>query len=203
MGLSIFAANRPAQAFWPMAIASAGGRSVERFDHQGNTVLRFVNRIWRADPRASDFAMCDRSKQPSPLVGAVLAVQRFSGAIPLIRALKAAMSSLPYERWTRLADAGRLASGVPGPPFGRRPDGARGEAAAAVGADIVEILRNALCAKGALVRTNPRERGVRRQIPVAPLAIKKQWFFGIIWNLCLNQSHPSSNIVHRVFMKSS
>jgi len=40
--LSIFAANRPAQAFWPTAIASAGGRSLERIDHQGNTVLRFV-----------------------------------------------------------------------------------------------------------------------------------------------------------------
>ncbi|HXQ42185.1 MAG TPA: GNAT family N-acetyltransferase [Candidatus Udaeobacter sp.] len=40
--LSIFAANQPAQAFWPAAIASAGGRALERFDHQGNTVLRFV-----------------------------------------------------------------------------------------------------------------------------------------------------------------
>jgi predicted acetyltransferase len=40
--LLIFAANRPAQAFWPAAIASAGGRSLERIDHQGNTVLRFV-----------------------------------------------------------------------------------------------------------------------------------------------------------------
>jgi predicted acetyltransferase len=40
--LLIFAANRPAQAFWPAAIASAGGRSLERFVHQGNTVLRFV-----------------------------------------------------------------------------------------------------------------------------------------------------------------
>jgi predicted acetyltransferase len=40
--LWIFAANRPAQAFWPRAIASAGGRSLEHFAHQGNTVLRFV-----------------------------------------------------------------------------------------------------------------------------------------------------------------
>ena len=40
--LWIFAANRPAQAFWPTVIASAGGRSLERFDHQGYTVLRFV-----------------------------------------------------------------------------------------------------------------------------------------------------------------
>lgn len=40
--LWILPANRPAQAFWPAVIASAGGRSIERFNHQGNTVLRFV-----------------------------------------------------------------------------------------------------------------------------------------------------------------
>ena len=40
--LSIFTTNRPAQAFWPAAIASAGGRSLEIFDHRGNTILRFV-----------------------------------------------------------------------------------------------------------------------------------------------------------------
>jgi predicted acetyltransferase len=40
--LLIFAANRPAQAFWPAAIMNAGGRSLERFDNQGNVVLRFV-----------------------------------------------------------------------------------------------------------------------------------------------------------------
>jgi len=40
--LAIFEANRPAQAFWPAAIASAGGRSLERSALEGSTVLRFV-----------------------------------------------------------------------------------------------------------------------------------------------------------------
>jgi len=40
--LAIFEANRPAQAFWPRAIASVGGRSLERFVYQGSAVLRFV-----------------------------------------------------------------------------------------------------------------------------------------------------------------
>src|SRR5271165_140058 len=64
--------------------------------------------------------------------------------------------------------------GKPRPPLCRGANGPRLEAAAAIRADIVELALDAVDAEGAFVRADAGERGVRRQITVAPLAIRSK-----------------------------
>jgi hypothetical protein len=76
----------------------------------------------------------------------------------LIRAECAAMSSRLYDRCTRLSRAGAslptIQDAIP-----LRPDRPRHKAAAAVRADIVELVLDAIGAERALIAANPRVGG--------------------------------------------
>src|SRR5580692_638128 len=61
-----------------------------------------------------------------------------------------------------------------GPPLRRRPDWARGEAAAAVRAYVVELVLGAVGAERALITANARFRRVRRKVLVAIFAVRPQ-----------------------------
>ena len=86
----------------------------------------------------------------------------------------AATSSTLYFRCTRLSDGGCLATHTPGPPFGRGPDRPRRKTAAAVRADIVQLVLDAIRAERAFIGTDPRVRRVRRQVLVAIFAVRPE-----------------------------
>src|SRR5215475_6890830 len=60
------------------------------------------------------------------------------------------------------------------PPFARRADRARYEAAAAVRADIGKLGLDAIGAEGAFVGADPRVKRVRRQVLVAIFAVRAE-----------------------------
>src|SRR5215831_6323174 len=59
----------------------------------------------------------------------------------------------------------------PATPLGRRTDGPRRKAAAAIGTDVVQLRLDALRTEGALEGTNASVRRIGRQVLVAKLAI--------------------------------
>jgi hypothetical protein len=83
--------------------------------------------------------------------------------------LRRAVGRMPPVRPGRVdGEAGGL------PPRASRADGPRLEAAAAVGAHVVELVLDARGAERALVATDPRVRGVGGQILVAQLAVRPE-----------------------------
>ena len=61
-----------------------------------------------------------------------------------------------------------------GPPLGRGPDRPRRKTAAAVRADIVQLVVDAIRAERAFVGTDPRVRRIRRQVLVAIFAVRPE-----------------------------
>ena len=117
---------------------------------------RLSRRLWRS--RGHDYAGGDLTAPPA----------RISRSF----AECAATSSRLYFRCTRLSDGGCLATHTPGPPLGGGPDRPRHKAAAAVRADIVQLVVGAIRAERAFVGADPRFRCIRRQVLVAIFAVR-------------------------------
>ena len=79
---------------------------------------------------------------------------------------------LPERQVHPLGRCGLMPKRHARPPLGFRADRPSGKPAAAVGADVPQFGVHAFGAEGALVGADARDRGVRRQIPVAPFAIR-------------------------------
>ena len=96
--------------------------------------------------------------------------QRLSGEMPSFRSVRRDVLPAVGEPHP-LARRRALGKRQPGTPFPDRPDRPRHEAAAAVRADIVEMLVDAIRAEGALVGADARQRRGRRQVAIAPFTV--------------------------------
>ena len=101
-------------------------------------------------------------------------VHRSCGGISRSRAQCAATSSRLYFRCTRLSDGGCFVDAHARPPLVRGPDRPRHKAAAAVRADIVQLVLDAIRAERAFIGADPRVHRIRRQVLVAIFAVRPE-----------------------------